>query len=188
MKSQLDLPNILIFMADEMRGDCISLDGEINSIIKTPNLDRLANDGVVFTKCFTVNPVCVPSRCCTFTGQYVHSNNHRSLYQMLQPHEENLFKFLKEKGYNVVWIGRNDLFSKESIKESVTKRIPTSGTISNNPWPIDHPLRKSFLFGERSKEEAQDRDHKILKKALKFLESKPETPFCLFPNSSLLYS
>lgn len=94
-------PNIVIFMPDSMRGDAISLGGTINSNIKTPNIDRLAEDGVACTNCFSVNPVCVPSRCCTFTGQYVHSNGHRSLYQLLQPYEENLFKFLKEKENNV---------------------------------------------------------------------------------------
>jgi choline-sulfatase len=179
MKSS-DLPNILIFMADEMRGDCISLDGEVNSVIKTPNLDKFADDGVTFTKCFTVNPVCVPSRCCTFTGQYVHSNNHRSLYQLLRSYEENLFKFLKEKGYEVIWIGRNDLFNKEAIKESVTKRIHIGGKINDNPWPKDHPLRKSFLFGERAQEQSRDSDYKIIRKAMKFLDSEPENPFCLY--------
>ncbi len=79
------LPNIIFFVADEMRGDCVSFDGRRNPIIKTPNIDKLAKDGVAFTNCFTVNPVCGPSRCCTFTGQYVHSNGHRSLYQLLQP-------------------------------------------------------------------------------------------------------
>ena len=91
------LPNIIFFVADGLRGDCISLEGKRNPVIKTPNIDQFAKDGAAFTNCFTVNPVCGPSRCCTFTGQYVHSNSHRSLYQLLQPQEDNLFKFLKEK-------------------------------------------------------------------------------------------
>ena len=102
----MELPNIIIFTADEMRGDCISLSRKLNEIIKTPNIDKLARDGIAFTNCFAVNPVCVPSRIAVFTGQYPHSNAHRSLYQMLQPNEENLFKFLKEKGYEVIYIGK----------------------------------------------------------------------------------
>jgi len=123
MVEKKELPNIVLFVADETRGDTISLGGRHNSVIKTPNIDKLAKEGAAFTKCFTVNPVCVPSRCCTFTGQYVHSNSHRSLYQLLQPHEENLFKFLKEKGYEVIWIGRNDLFRKDAIEGSISRRI-----------------------------------------------------------------
>jgi len=139
MEHEKTLPNIIIFMADEFRGDCVSLDGKRNPIIKTPNIDQLAKDGVAFRNCFTVNPVCGPSRCCMFTGQYVHSNNHRSLYQLLQPHEDNLFKLLKDKGYEVVWIGRNDLFGKEAIKQSVTKRLRAkTGSWKTNPYPLEH--------------------------------------------------
>jgi choline-sulfatase len=110
MENGEKIPNIIIFVADEMRGDCISLAGERNPVIKTPNLDNLAKDGFAFTNCFTVNPICVPSRIAVFTGQYVHSSGHRSLYQLIKPHEENLLRFLKIKGYEVMYIGRNDAF------------------------------------------------------------------------------
>ena len=181
MVENKELPNIVLFVVDEMRGDTISLGKRHNSAIKTPNIDQLAREGAAFTKCFTVNPVCVPSRCCTFTGQYVHSNSHRSLYQLLQPHEENLFKFLKENGYEVIWIGRNDLFDKESIKSSVTRRIHSRmGLYKENPFPKDHYLRKSFYFGKREQKEGKDTDYNIIQKALKYLDSSPNKPFCLY--------
>jgi len=184
------LPNILIFMPDEMRGDAISLNGNINPVIKTPHIDSLIENGVSFTNCFTVNPVCAPSRCCTFTGQYVHSGAHRSLFQLLQPHEENLLKFLKNKGYEVVWVGRNDLFTRKASKLSVTKRIPMSLPLGNikdvmkkvkfNPFGKDDKFRKSFYFGKRSKEQGNDVDTDIINKALHYLDSNPTKPFCLF--------
>lgn len=190
MVEKKELPNIILFVADEMRGDTISLEGKKNPIIKTPNIDKLAEDGVAFTNCFTVNPVCAPSRIATFTGQYVHSNNHRSLYQLLEPNEENLFKFLKDKGYEVIWVGRNDLFTKKAIKDSLTRRIPLQypsvnkddfdKALKTNPFPEDHPLRKSFYFGERTEEQAQDLDHYMIEDALKYLESSPSQPFCLY--------
>lgn len=181
MVENRELPNIVIFVPDEMRGDTISLGNKHNSAIKTPNIDMIAKEGIAFTKCFTVNPVCVPSRCCTFTGQYVHSNSHRSLYQLLQPYEENLFKLLKENGYEVIWIGRNDLFDKKSIKSSITRRIPTrEGLLKDNPFPKDHYLRKSFYYGKRENEEGKDTDYNIMQKALKYLDSNPNKPFCLY--------
>jgi arylsulfatase A-like enzyme len=181
MSKQMALPNILICIADEMRGDSISLGGMRNPVIKTPNLDELARNGVAFTNCFTVNPVCVPSRCCTFTGQYVHSNGHRSLYQLLEPHEENLFKLLKQNGYEVVWIGRNDLFNKDAVRESVSKRIIVNyGKMKINPHPNDHPLARSFYYGERSQEEAKDADVYLIKKALDYLNNDANKPFCLY--------
>ncbi|MHA1269540.1 MAG: sulfatase-like hydrolase/transferase [Candidatus Helarchaeota archaeon] len=231
-----DLPNIILFVPDEMRGDCISLSGKYNPIIQTPNIDRIVNDGVAFIQCFTVNPVCGPSRCCTFTGQYIHTNAHRSLYQLLRPYEENLFKFLKMRGYEVIWIGRNDLFTKRAIKKSVSKDhridkiligkfIPELLSIKfikkafqrkalreillilknlkklnkdysfleykivkefintyfkTNPYSENHPLRKSFYYGERNKKQADDIDTYIIKRALKFLNSHPKRPFCLY--------
>ena len=178
----MELPNIIIFTADEMRGDCISLSRKLNEIIKTPNIDKLARDGIAFTNCFAVNPVCVPSRIAVFTGQYPHSNAHRSLYQMLQPNEENLFKFLKEKGYEVIYIGRNDAFSKEAFKSSITRRIPVNfpSKWKTNPYPKEHYLRRSFYYGERTQEEAEDRDFIVIKKAIKYLDSSSNKPFCLF--------
>ncbi|MHA2287882.1 MAG: sulfatase-like hydrolase/transferase [Promethearchaeota archaeon] len=182
MNDRKDLPNLVIFLPDSMRGDAVSLGGVVNSHIKTPHMDQIAKEGVAFTNCFTVNTVCVPSRCCTFTGQYVHSNGHRSLYQLLQPHEENLFKFLRDNGYNVVWVGRNDLFSKESGKISVSKRIKANrrSHYKSNPFPEGHYLKKSFYYGERTQEEAKDIDHYLIQDTLKYLESRPETPFCLY--------
>jgi len=180
MEHKNSLPNIIFFVADELRGDCISLEGRRNSIIKTPNIDKFAKDGVAFTNCFTVNPVCGPSRCCTFTGQYVHSNNHRSLHQLLQPHEDNLFKFLKNKGYEVILVGRNDLFTKKAIKDSISKRIRIKPRmIKTNPYPLEHSMRKSFYFGERTEEEAKDIDFHIIQGAIDYLDSNPGKPFCL---------
>ncbi|MFX0100000.1 MAG: sulfatase-like hydrolase/transferase, partial [Candidatus Hodarchaeota archaeon] len=112
-------PNIIILMPDEFRGDCIN-----NPKVKTPNIDKIRDDNAAtFLNNFSVNPVCGPSRCCTFTGQYVHNGGHRSLYQLLAPHEENIFRLLKNEGYEVIWIGRNDLFYKRSVKHSVFKRV-----------------------------------------------------------------
>jgi len=114
----MSLPNLLIFVPDEMRGDVIH-----NPNLKIPNIRSIANDGVIFTNNFSVNPVCGPSRVCTFTGTYPMAGAHRSLFQLLRPDDENLFKFLKEKGYEVIWIGRNDLFHETAIRVSVNKRI-----------------------------------------------------------------
>lgn len=180
-----NLQNIIIFIADEMRGDTVSLGKRHNKIIKTPNIDGLTKEGAAFTHCFTVNPVCGPSRCCMFTGLYPHTNGHRSLYQLLRPHEENLFRLLKNNGYEVAWVGRNDLFNRDAIKGSFTKRISISKEMykikmKTNPYPMDHPLRKSFYYGKRAEEQAYDFDSIVIKKALEYLDSQPNTPFCLY--------
>ncbi len=66
------LPNILIIVPDEMRGDTIN-----NPVVKTPHIESIAEEGVIFTQNFSANPVCGPSRVCTFTGQYPHDGGHK---------------------------------------------------------------------------------------------------------------
>ena len=63
-------PNILWFMLDDGRADALGCYG--SSWAKTPNLDRLAAEGVLFSSAFVQNPVCVPSRRSMKTGFYSH--------------------------------------------------------------------------------------------------------------------
>ena len=63
-----DKPNILIFFTDMQRADTIRALG--NTVIRTPNLDRLVAEGTAFSNCFSPSPVCVPARCCMHYGLY----------------------------------------------------------------------------------------------------------------------
>src|SRR5689334_2039628 len=65
-------PNILFIMADDHAAHAISAYG--SKINKTPNIDRLARDGMRFNNCFAVNSICSPSRACIITGKYSHIN------------------------------------------------------------------------------------------------------------------
>ena len=135
-------PNLLIFVPDEMRGEVIT-----NPQIRMPNMRGIREDGgVIFTQNFSANPVCGPSRVCTFTGQYPHNGGHRSLYQFLRKGDENLFRILKENGYDVIWAGRNDLFHKEAIKSSISKRIGGNTTNRIVKTLIKEGIRKYGLF------------------------------------------
>ena len=61
-------PNILVIMSDEHNASVMGCAG--NPVIKTPNLDGLAGDGVVFDACYCNSPLCVPSRLSFTTGKY----------------------------------------------------------------------------------------------------------------------
>ncbi len=60
-------PNIIFFMTDQQRWDCL---GTVNPLIKTPNLDRLAREGVHFRQAVCQAPMCVPSRYAMMLGLY----------------------------------------------------------------------------------------------------------------------
>ena len=63
-------PNILLLMTDQQRWDAMGCSGDW---VQTPNLDRIASEGVQFTNCVTTSPVCIPTRLSLATGLYPHN-------------------------------------------------------------------------------------------------------------------
>ena len=70
-------PNVLFLIADQHNAKCLGCAGIVP--VRTPNLDRLAREGVRFTSAVTNNPICTPSRTCYFSGQYVHNHGYYGL-------------------------------------------------------------------------------------------------------------
>ena len=64
-----NIPTSFSLMTDEHRPDLAGFAG--NSIVRTPNLDRLAKDSVVFNHAYTPSPVCIPARQCIMSGQFL---------------------------------------------------------------------------------------------------------------------
>ena len=103
-------PNFIVYMPDQLRYDCVGAFG--NTTIKTPNIDRLALNGVKFTNCYLQHSVCSQSRASIVTGKYPHETGHRGLTTYLRLWEDNFFKTLKENDYHVVSVGkRGDIFA-----------------------------------------------------------------------------
>lgn len=65
-------PNIVFIMTDDQRHDALSAAG--NTILRTPNIDRIASEGVRFADAFVTNALCAPSRASILTGQYSHAH------------------------------------------------------------------------------------------------------------------
>ena len=68
-----DRPNILVLMTDQQRYDTVSAYG-LNPICRTPHVDRLAQNGVLFTHAFTPTAICSPARASFYTGLYPHKH------------------------------------------------------------------------------------------------------------------
>ena len=174
-------PNFIFFNPDELRADAVHhLDGRP---VQTPNMDRLAAQGVTFSRCFVPNTVCTPSRCSLMTGWYPHVRGHRTLWHMLQPHEPNLLRYLKQAGYQVIWHGKNDLLAPDSFAASVSYRCANQSPrpmFPPNPWPPEHRLYRSFYYGCRGDGPYVDSDAMHVQEAVDLLREPPAEPFFLY--------
>lgn len=177
-------PNIILFQPDEMRADSLACYG--NPVTKTPNYDRLASEGARFTNCHVQYPVCGASRCSFLTGWPTSVRGHRSLYYFLRPYEPNLFRYLKEGGYDVFWFGKNDALAAESFYSSVTywtdrgKGEPVARSSGFHAKSGTTPMLDDFLFPP-SGDRRQENDYRLVQLAIDILERKEtERPFCIF--------
>jgi choline-sulfatase len=172
-------PNLVLYMADELRAESIGCYG--HPLVKTPNIDRLAKEGVRFEQCHVQNPVCGPSRCSFATGWPVHVRGHRSLYYALHPDEPNLFRHLKEGGYDVFWFGKNDLLASDSFASSVTRAEsrPSGGVVAANPYRPGDPMFYTFLR-DRLPDRRRTTDYVNLQAAFEILKRPSDKPFCIF--------
>ena len=99
------LPNILWLTSDQQRSDTIHALG--NPYIDTPNLDRLCHEGVAFTRAYSQNPICTPSRASFLTGKYPSSINANINGADNLPEHCTLFpRRLKEIGYYCGLVGK----------------------------------------------------------------------------------
>jgi len=101
-------PNILILMPDQQRADCMSCAGHPQ--IRTPNMDRLAAEGMRFTHACTVSPLCMPARASFISGVYVHNHDMWANRGELFPEEESLFRRLQHCGYTTGHIGKSHYY------------------------------------------------------------------------------
>ncbi len=90
-------PNILWICPDQQRFDTLGCYG--NTFVRTPNLDRLAESGVLFEHCYSQSPVCTPSRACFLTGRYPRTTRCRQNGQDIPPDEVLVTKLLADAGY-----------------------------------------------------------------------------------------
>lgn len=97
-------PNILHLFTDMQRWDTLGCAG--NPLVKTPNLDRLASDGVVFTNAFSPSPVCISARCSMIHGQYpMHTGCYENT-RMPTDGRETVMAALARAGYRTHGIGK----------------------------------------------------------------------------------
>ena len=100
-------PNIVFIMSDDHAANAISsYQGRLSSVFKTPNIDRLATNGVRFNGMYANNSICTPSRAAILTGQYSHTNGVKTLADPLDRKKDNVAKQLQASGYQTAIVGK----------------------------------------------------------------------------------
>lgn len=102
-------PNILFIFSDQQRWDTCGCYGQPLNV--TPNLDRMAQEGVRFEHAFTCQPVCGPARACIQTGKYATEIGCHVNHRMLPIGEKTLAGYLSDSGYETGYIGKWHLAS-----------------------------------------------------------------------------
>ena len=106
----MDLPNVLLIMTDQQKATASHIHG--NPFCETASLERLAKDGVLYTRAFTPHPLCVPARVSLWTSQYPHRHGCRTNESLMPPGALHAARLWKETGYHLGLIGKNHCFER----------------------------------------------------------------------------
>jgi len=168
-------PNILFIMSDDHAAQAMSCYG--SKINETPNLDRIANEGMRFDNCFCTNSICTPSRATILTGKYSHKNGVLTLSDNFDGSQQTFPKLLQTAGYHTAIIGKWHLKT-EPTGFDYYNVLPGQGLYFD---PYMKEKGKRWQDGKRG-----GQVHKgyvtdvITDVTLKFLEDRPkDKPFCL---------
>ncbi len=138
-------PNLLLFLADDMTWTDLGCYG--NPDAKTPNIDRLASEGVRFTRCYNAAPTCSPLRQSLYTGLYPVRNGAHPNHSRVREGVRSLPHHLKPLGYRTAIVGKRH--------EAPAKAFPfeylggSHGDMGRTPDGADLPLGKAREFMAR---------------------------------------
>src|SRR6201996_119612 len=168
-------PNLVFFLGEGLRHDEFSIAG--NSLLKTPNLDRIAREGAWFRNAFCTNALCLPSRASFLTGAYSHTTGAATNDENQVPARFPMVSdLLREHGYETAFIGKSHV----------------GGALMDRKWDYYfgfkgqadylHPEIVEGRNGAYGEPKVYDEyvDDLLTRKAVEWVKSRSDKPFCLF--------
>lgn len=107
-----ETPNVIVIMTDQQKATASHLYG--NSFCRTPALEQMADEGVLFEHAFTPHPLCMPARVSFWSGRWPHSHGGRRNETPMSPETVHAFRIWKEQGFRTGLIGKNHCFEDPS--------------------------------------------------------------------------
>ncbi|HEX5668587.1 MAG TPA: sulfatase [Chitinophagaceae bacterium] len=139
-------PNIIYMMSDDHGYQAISAYGY--GLNKTPHIDKLAEEGMLFHRAFVTNSICGPSRAVMLTGKHSHINGFKDNHSTFDGSQQTVVKLLHNAGYQTALVGKwhlisdpqgfdywnivpgqGDYYNPDFIENGVRKRVP--GYVTN---------------------------------------------------------
>ena len=168
-------PNLVFFLGEGVRSDEFSYAG--NPLIKTPNFDRIAHEGVSFDNSFVTNALCMPSRASTLCGMWSHTTGVLNIGDKEIPDNiPTVCDLLRDAGYDVALFGKGHVTGLE--KRNWSKYLAISAAEANYYHPVLIESENGVVKPDVHLEGYFDdvvTDH-----ALEWMNEKREKPFCLF--------
>lgn len=179
--SAREKPNIILIMADDLGREALSCYGSAD--YETPNLDAMAAEGVLFSRCYAM-PLCTPSRNELMTGRE-NFRNYRA-FQVLDPNETTFAHVLKDAGYATAVTGKWQLWGIKEDRRGTGALPEQAGFDDYLLWQVkDRQSRYADPLLERKGEAAKVHEGKygpdlFCDFALDFMQRNRERPFLLY--------
>ncbi len=165
-------PNIVVILVDDLRSDDLACTG--NPFVKTPHIDRIAREGMIFRNCFASTPLCSPVRASILTGLYAHKHGIvNNIDRSPQTHRMMTFqRVLHNSGYETGFVGKWHMGLDSTPRPGFDYwvGIPGQGTSFN---PVINEQRVAKLTAGHVTDVLNER-------ALQFVKRDREKPFLLY--------
>jgi arylsulfatase A-like enzyme len=192
-------PNFVFFLIDDLGWVDTGVYG--SSFYETPNIDRLANEGMRFTDAYAASPVCSPTRASIMTGRHparlnitdwIGGSQRGELLPAEYEHqlafeEVTIAEVLKEAGYSTGFFGKWHLGDRPFLPDSQGFDLNIGGTAAGQPASYFYPYKaeegRSDFWDVPHLEEGEEGEYltdRLTDEAIRFLEAQGENPFLLY--------
>jgi len=164
-------PNFVIFLTDDQPYNGMSCTG--NTVLKTPNMDRLAAQGVLFEKAFVTTAICCSSRASIYTGQYMRRHGIEDFKRPLSAAQwrQTFPALLRGAGYRTAFLGKFAIGAPEDARGLA---LPA------DQFDLWYGFPQSIAFKQTIEGKARYLTTVMTEKAVGFIkETKLDQPFCL---------